>query len=75
MPDETALHGIRVIDLSEGIAGPFATKLLAAGGAEVIKVEPPAGDVSRQYGPYPGGVPTICTHSFVAAGGDPSTIV
>src|SRR5438552_15336745 len=57
MPDDTALHGVRVIDLSEGIAGPFCTKLLAAAGAEVIKVEPPAGDVSRQYGPFPGGVP------------------
>jgi crotonobetainyl-CoA:carnitine CoA-transferase CaiB-like acyl-CoA transferase len=57
MPDDTALLGVRVIDLSEGIAGPFCAKLLAAAGAEVIKVEPPAGEVSRQYGPFPGDAP------------------
>src|SRR5260370_37506151 len=52
-----ALDGVRVIDLSQGIAGPFCTKLLATCGADVIKVEPPEGDVSRRAGPFPGDVP------------------
>jgi len=37
-------EGLRVLDLSQGIAGPYAGMLLAQHGAEVIKVEPPAGD-------------------------------
>ena len=54
---ELALDGIRVVDLSQGIAGPYATKLLADLGAEVIKVEPPTGDYTRRLGPFPGDVP------------------
>lgn len=48
-----ALTGVRVIDMSSVIAGPFAANLLADFGAEVIKVEMPGkGDAFRQMGPY-----------------------
>jgi crotonobetainyl-CoA:carnitine CoA-transferase CaiB-like acyl-CoA transferase len=45
------LEGMRVLDLSQQLPGPYATLLLAAMGAEVTKVEPPGGDASRSLDP------------------------
>jgi len=45
-----ALNGITVLDFSQGIAGPYSTCLLRDMGAEVIKIEPPAGDWIRGMG-------------------------
>ena len=50
---DRALEGLRVLDLSEGVAGGYCTKLFGCMGAEVIKVEDPAGgDISRRMGPF-----------------------
>lgn len=46
------LDGIRVLDLSSFLAGPYATALLGDLGAEVIKVEPPGGDLGRHWSPF-----------------------
>ncbi len=47
----SALDGIRIIDLTSVIMGPFGTRILGDMGADVIKVEPPEGDSFRRYGP------------------------
>jgi crotonobetainyl-CoA:carnitine CoA-transferase CaiB-like acyl-CoA transferase len=50
-----ALSDIRIIDLTQMLAGPYGTMVLADHGAEVIKVEPPEGDVTRAAGPFRDG--------------------
>lgn len=47
-----ALRGVRVIDLSQMLAGPYSTMLLADLGADVVKVEPMRGDMARELGPF-----------------------
>ncbi|MDE2682725.1 MAG: CoA transferase [Chloroflexota bacterium] len=46
------LTGIKVLDLSEDIAGSFCARLLADYGADVLKVEPPSGSAMRGFGPF-----------------------
>lgn len=57
------LAGVRIVDLTSMISGPLATMILADQGADVIKVEPPEGDLVRHMGPNRGGM----TATFVSA--------
>ena len=54
-----SLQGIRVVDLTRALSGPFCSMTLADFGADVIKVEPfPGGDMSRSWGPLDRGIST-----------------
>ena len=60
MTTETAqypLANLKVLDFSRVLAGPFAGRMLSDLGADVVKVEPPDGDVTRLWGKVVGGVP------------------
>ena len=51
------LAGLKVLDMSRVLAGPFAGRMLSDLGADVVKVEPPDGDVTRMWGKVIAGVP------------------
>ena len=50
-----SLHGLKVIDFTQIVAGPTCTMMLADRGADVIKIESLKGDLSRQLGPWKNG--------------------
>ena len=50
------LTGLKVLDLSRVLAGPFAGRMLSDLGADVVKLEPPEGDVTRHWGVKRSGI-------------------
>ena len=57
MQEKLPLAGLRVIDLSRALAGPFCAMILADLGADVIKIEPtPVGEMVRGWGPFKDGI-------------------
>ena len=71
----TALSGLRVLDISEGLAAPFAAKLLGDLGADVIKLEPPAGDAARRRGPFAGAEDIEASPPFLYANTSKRSVV
>lgn len=66
------LEGVRVLDLTRVLAGPFATQNLGDLGAEILKIEPPGnGDETRQFAPFVGGE----SHYFLALNRNKKSLV
>ena len=59
------LEGIKVLDLTRALSGPFATRILSDLGADVVKVEPPSGDMTRAYGSRLGDLASHFTQSVL----------
>jgi crotonobetainyl-CoA:carnitine CoA-transferase CaiB-like acyl-CoA transferase len=55
--DARGLGSIRVVECGQGVSAAFGAKMIADLGAEVIKVEPPGGDLTRRRGPFPNDKP------------------
>jgi crotonobetainyl-CoA:carnitine CoA-transferase CaiB-like acyl-CoA transferase len=64
--------GLRVLDISQGFAGPYCAALLAMQGADVIKIEPPAGDWIREIG---GGCDGVTSWTVIANAGKRSACI
>ena len=66
------LDGIKVLDLSQGVAGAYCTKLLSGFGADVLKIEPPkVGESTRGLAPFAGNKPGVeqsLTHLYLNTG-------
>jgi len=56
-PTSGPLTGISIVECGQGVSAAYAVKLLADLGAEVVKVEPPGGDLTRRRGPFPADKP------------------
>ena len=56
MEQDYPLSDLKVLDLSRVLAGPFAGRMLSDLGAEVVKVEPPGMDVTRNWGAKSGSI-------------------
>ena len=67
--------GVRVLELAEGISGPYAGRWLAALGADVVKVERTTGDPARAFGPWPDDLPDDETSGlFLYLNGDKRSV-